>query len=56
MTRRNNTKVTFGLTHAEASLGRLWAWLTDSGYRPELHYMRGGRTRGSHLSACRSAA
>ena len=22
---------------------RLWAWLTDTGYRPERHYMRGGR-------------
>ncbi len=22
---------------------RLWAWLTGTGYRPERHYMRGGR-------------
>ena len=22
---------------------RLWAWLTDAGYRPERHHMRGGR-------------
>jgi hypothetical protein len=21
----------------------LWAWLTGTGYRPERHYMRGGR-------------
>ena len=38
------------LTHAKASLGRLWAWLTNSGYRPELHYMRGGRTPGVRLA------
>ncbi len=25
-----------------AVLRRLWAWLTDSGYKPERHYMRGG--------------
>ena len=25
---------------------RLWAWLTDTGYRPERHYMRGGRQGG----------
>lgn len=22
---------------------RIWAWLTGTGYRPERHYMRGGR-------------
>ncbi len=22
----------------------LWGWLTQTGYRPELHYMRGGRS------------
>ncbi len=54
MTRRK-AKVAFGLAHAKASLGRLWDWLTTSGYRPELHYMRGGRTPGSRLSACHSA-
>jgi hypothetical protein len=25
------------------ALPRLWAWLTDTGYRPERRYMRGGR-------------
>ena len=25
------------------TLARLWAWVTQTGYRPELHYMRGGR-------------
>ena len=29
-------------TQAEVALRRLWAWLTNSGYRPERHYMRGG--------------
>ncbi len=24
----------------------LWAWLTGTGYRPERHYMRGGRPGG----------
>jgi hypothetical protein len=28
----------------KAPLTRLWAWLTGTGYRPERHYMRGGRT------------
>ncbi len=27
--------------HAEVALRRLWAWLTNAGYRPECHYMRG---------------
>jgi hypothetical protein len=27
----------------EGAPARLWAWLTDTGYRPERHYMRGGR-------------
>ena len=26
---------------------RLWAWLTGTGYRPERHYMRGGRQGGA---------
>ena len=26
---------------------RLWAWLTDTSYRPERHYMRGGRQGGT---------
>ena len=25
----------------------LWEWLTDTGYRPERHYMRGSRTHGA---------
>jgi hypothetical protein len=25
----------------------LWGWFTDTGYRPERHYMRGGRTHGA---------
>ena len=25
-------------------LALLWGWLTQTGYRPELHYMRGGRS------------
>ena len=25
----------------------LWEWLTDTGYRPERHYMRGGRGSGT---------
>jgi hypothetical protein len=25
------------------ALGALWSWLSASGYRPERHYMRGGR-------------
>jgi hypothetical protein len=24
-------------------LREAWAWLTNTGYRPERHYMRGGR-------------
>ena len=28
---------------------RLWAWLTDTGYRPERHYMRGGRPPAADL-------
>ena len=50
MTRRK-TKGAFGLAHAKASLGRLWGWLTTSGYRPELHYMRGGRLPEARLAA-----
>ena len=50
MTRRKAT-VAFGLAHAKASLGRLWAWLINSGYRPELHYMRGGRAPEARLAA-----
>ncbi len=50
MTRRK-TKAAFGLAHVKASLGHLRAWLTNSGYRPELHYMRGGRTPGVRLAA-----
>ncbi len=53
---RCKARVAFGLAHAKASLGRLWAWLTNSGYRPALHYVRGGRTPGSRLFACHSAA
>ena len=30
-------------TVRKAAPRRLWAWLTDTGYRPERHYMRGGR-------------
>ena len=30
-------------TAPRAALSRLWAWLTGTGYRPERHYMRGGR-------------
>ncbi len=26
---------------------QFWAWLTRSGYQPQLHYMRGGKTRGA---------
>ena len=29
---------------------RLWAWLSDTGYRFERHYMRGGR-EGNTISA-----
>src|SRR5918998_883531 len=28
---------------ATAGIGAAWAWLTGTGYRPERHYMRGGR-------------
>lgn len=28
---------------ADGMLARFWGWLTGTGYRPELHYMRGGR-------------
>jgi hypothetical protein len=28
----------------KAALPRLWVWLTDTGYKPERHYMRGGRS------------
>ncbi len=29
----------------------LWAWLTGTAYRPELHYMRGGADRDAALPA-----
>ena len=38
-----------GRAAAEAPGGlwarHLWAWLTGTGYRPERHYLRGGRER-----------
>ncbi len=50
MTRRK-AKAAFGFAHAKAFLGKLWAGLTNSGYRPELHYMRGGRAPEARLAA-----
>jgi hypothetical protein len=48
-----------GAPAAEALLGlwprRLWAWLTDTGYRPERHYMRGARQGGAMPPRLRSA-
>jgi hypothetical protein len=41
-------KVARSMTHrGRGAVGRvvhdLWAWLTGTAYRPERHYMRGGR-------------
>ena len=30
---------------------QFWAWLTRSGYQPQLHYMRGGKTKGAKSAA-----
>jgi hypothetical protein len=30
---------------------QFWAWLTRSGYQPQLHYMRGGKTMGAKSAA-----
>jgi len=30
-------------TALKAALSRFWGWLSNTGYRPERHYMRGGR-------------
>jgi hypothetical protein len=30
-------------SHAAVTLQHLMSWLTDTGYKPERHYMRGGR-------------
>ena len=36
-----------GRHHAPGqALRELWGWLTGNGYRPERHYMRGGRQGG----------
>ncbi len=33
-----------GKRRRDGLIRRIWAWLTDTGYHPERHYMRGGRT------------
>jgi hypothetical protein len=36
-----------GKARAAEAARALWAWLTDTGYRPERRYMRGGRPDGA---------
>ncbi len=36
-----------GRARAAKAARALWAWLTDTGYRPERRYMRGGRPDGA---------
>lgn len=36
-----------GRAQAAMAARALWAWLTDTGYRPERRYMRGGRPGGA---------
>jgi hypothetical protein len=44
MTRR--IKVAGRYRTARKALGEFWGWLSGTGYRPERHYMRGGRQSG----------
>ncbi|MBX6374943.1 MAG: hypothetical protein IRZ13_12000 [Acetobacteraceae bacterium] len=43
----------FDPSRATAALRRLGAWLTNSGYRPERHYMRGARPQAAHPASDR---
>lgn len=35
----------------EGLIRRIWAWLTNTGYHPERHYMRGARTAHGAVTA-----
>jgi hypothetical protein len=36
---------------ANQAFRQFWAWPTRSGYQPQLHYMRGGKTKGAKSAA-----